>query len=154
MIETVAALSVGLWATNIAQKLHAYSRTSFGRNPWTLEAAINVLSISAHLEKARAAIDGEFTSIYRSVEVNERVPGASKTSRHMQGLAGDIKPKVLSPENAARKLFRLATEKSLGPVRMVIWEPTWVHVDWFGPGEATQAVTFRKLEGDKYVAIA
>jgi hypothetical protein len=153
MMAALAALTLGGWASHVAEKLHRYGKTSYGRNPWTIEAAINVLSIASHIERARVEIDGSITSVYRSVEVNERVPGASKTSRHMQGLAADIKPTAMSPESAARKLLRLAKQGDLGRVRMVIWEPTWVHVDWFSHDEAQAAVAFRKLEGDKYVQL-
>lgn len=128
--------------------LKRFSVTSMGENPWTLDAAFNVLRLAPHILKVRSAIEGSITSVYRSLEVNEKLSNASKTSRHMEGLAVDCKPgKAFSVEAASRKIAGMARRGELGPVRTVIWEPTWVHVDWFRVGELHTKLATRKAIG-------
>ncbi len=143
VIGTAAA--AGAW---IAAKLARYGATSRGANPWTLRAVINVLGIARHIEAARAAISGRLSSVFRSPDVNESLPGASKTSRHMDGLAADIVPGApFTVESASRKIAALARQGLLGPVRCIIWEPGWVHVDWFAAGEARAPLKTRRNTG-------
>jgi hypothetical protein len=135
----------GAWATKVAID---FSVTSHGPNPWTLGALLNTLRIARHILAVRETIDGEVTSVYRSPEVNAKLSNASATSRHMEGLAVDCKPGgQYTVEAAARKVAARARRGELGPVRTVIWEPTWVHVDWFRVSEAHAPLVTRKAVG-------
>lgn len=162
MTDGWKATIIGAGAVAIAfaaKVITEFSVTSRGANPWTLGALLNALRIARHVWTARATIDGTITSMFRSPEVNESLPNASKTSRHMEGLAVDIKPgKQFSIEEAARKVAQLARRGELGRVRTVIWEPTWVHVDWFREDEPSAPLVTRKAIGSgantTYVAVS
>lgn len=145
MMDVVLGTVAGGALAWVADKLRRFSVTSRGPNPWTLRAITNVLGIAFYIEAARAAVDGRLSSVFRSPDVNAKIPGASTTSRHMDGLAADIVPgKLLTVEAASRKLAALARQGLLGAVRTIIWEPTWVHIDWFAPGEARVSMKTRR----------
>lgn len=142
-----------------AKVITEFSVTSLGANPWTLGALVNALRIAPHVYALRSALDGRINSMFRSPEVNESLANSSKTSRHMEGLAVDLKPgKAFSIEGAARKAAELARQGKLGRVRTVIWEPTWVHVDWYRVDEPGTAIATRKALGSgantTYVTVA
>lgn len=128
--------------------LEPYRRTAHGPNPWSFEGFLNVLRLSGHFEAARHMVDGTVTSVWRSPtpapgrtqSVNEAAGGV-QSSRHTMGLAVDIKPRALSPKEAAGRLYEAAVRGELGPVRTVLEEPTVVHLDYFASGEATRAPT-------------
>lgn len=123
------ALSVGAGFVALYKALDKYRLTSHGDNPWTIHAMFNVIRLQSRFEQAREILDGTITSVYRSDRVNNAVGGV-KTSRHLRGLACDIKPKSLSPKDATDKLYAVALSGKLGAVHKVIQEPTIVHISW------------------------
>ena len=155
------AVIIGTGAVAIAfaaKVITEFAVTSRGANPWTLGALVNALRVSRHVYAARAAIDGRINSMFRSPEVNESLANSSKTSRHMEGLAVDLgHGKQFSTEAASKRIAALARQGKLGRVRTVIWEPTWVHVDWFRDDEPTKPLVTRKAVGSgkdtTYVAV-
>jgi hypothetical protein len=105
-------------------------------------------------ERARELIGGSFNSVYRSPRVNALVDG-SKNSRHLRGLATDIRPAAgLTPRQAADKIFARAKNGELPRVQQVIAEPTWVHVGYFGLGEDVKAPALLTYDGTKYERVA
>lgn len=134
MIRILAA--AGLGALYVA--FDRYRRTSHGKNPWTLDGFMAVATLHQRFEQAARMIDGTITSVFRSERVN-KAAGGVETSRHLDGLAVDIKPRLHSPKEAAEKLYAAAVRGELGPVRTVLEEPTVVHVDFFAPGEPRRA---------------
>ncbi len=155
------AIAIGAGAVAIAfvaKVITEFAVTSRGENPWSLGALVNALRISRHVYAVRAAIDGVISSMFRSEAVNDTLPNASKTSRHMEGLAVDVKPgAAFSVESAFRRIVHLARQGKFGAVRTVIWEPTWVHVDWFRDDEPARPLVTRKAVGSgkdtTYVAV-
>ena len=69
------------------------------------------------------------SSGYRSPALNTAIGGSSKTSDHIEGLAGDIS----NPSGDNKLLFDLIIEMDL-PFKQLIWEfgddkqPQWIHV--------------------------
>jgi hypothetical protein len=133
--------------------LEDYRVTSHGPNVWTREGVTNIIATSRWMRKARDIVNGKFTSVYRSPEVNAKVGGVL-TSRHVRGLACDIDPYGVTPEEAAKILFKLAARGELGPVQQVIWEPTWVHVGWLSPEEASDRISYLKKDSSGYATLA
>lgn len=115
--------------------LERYRITNHGANPWSAEGIRNVLLHMGHFERARELVDGRFTSVYRSVRVNTAVKGAPR-SRHLRGLACDIKPQFLKPRAAQQVLHEAYMRGELGNVWELLAEPTWVHMSWNAPGES------------------
>jgi len=148
MLDIIIGTALGGAVEWLTDKLVRYSVTSRGQNPWTLRAFTNVLGIHRYIEAAVKVVNGKLSSVFRSPEVNESLPGASKTSRHMQGLAADILPGApFSVESASRAIATAARQGKLGPVRTIIWEPGWVHVDWFAATEARSPMKTRRNTG-------
>jgi len=149
-----AAGALGVFVWDVAKR---YGATSKGENPWTIEAFMNACRLAVHIEKAVWMVDGSINGMYRSAQVNEITEGASKTSLHMHGRAVDIKPgKGFTPESGARFLFAKAQAGELGAVRTIIWEPSWIHIDWHETGTTptTETAKFIKAVGDgKYAAV-
>ena len=155
------AIAIGAGAVAlafVAKVITEFAVTSRGANPWTLGALVNALRISRHVYAVRAAIDAKINSMFRSPEVNDSLANASKVSRHMEGLACDYDPgPAFTVESAFRRVVQLARQGKFGPVRTVIWEPTWVHVDWFRDDEPVRPLVTRKAVGSgkdtTYVAV-
>lgn len=120
----------GISATDAILK--RFSVTSHGSNIYTPEAVRNVLCMAEMFETAIAVVDGLLTSAYRSKTVNAAVGGAYG-SKHLDGLALDIKAKTKSTKESFAILAGLAKKGELGAVRKIIHEPTWVHIDWHRP---------------------
>ena len=100
-------------------------------------------------------VGGSLNDAYRCPQVNAAVGGVA-TSYHQRGLAIDIHPGAgFTPESASRKLYAAAKAGQLGPVRTVIWEPTWAHVDYHDPAEVgpPPPLNFFKKVGSKYERI-
>ena len=118
--------------TDMLAVIEPYRATSRGPNPWTEVAALHVYTYREHYQHAIDIVLGTLTSGYRSSRVN-RLVGGEPTSRHMDGLAIDIVPReTLAISDAAAVLWSHALRNELGPVRTIIREPTWVHMDWYG----------------------
>lgn len=72
------------------------------------------------------------SSGYRSAELNDATPGASKTSQHCKGEAADIRPL----DGRKKEIFELIKESGL-PFDQLINEypdkngiPSWIHVSF------------------------
>lgn len=154
MLELAIAGLAGLGVA-VAEVAKRYSVTSHGANPWTYESFYNVLTHVWWMEQAIAKIDGKINVAYRCPAVNAAVGGVGN-SYHMRGLAVDIGPGAgFTPESASRKLYAEACAGQLGPVRTVIWEPTWAHIEWHDPTEVgpPPPTRFFKKVGDKYEVV-
>jgi hypothetical protein len=122
-----------------------YSVTSYGPNHWTPEALFNTATRVRCFERAREAIEGRINSAYRSPAINKAVGGVP-TSRHMRGLALDLRPGgIHTPETASAKLWELASSGELGRVHKVIWEPTWVHISWRSVTEGPHRMSYGRI---------
>lgn len=149
MIDIMIGVTAGAGGRWVLDRMARYSVTAQGANPWSLSALLNALRIGMYVERAASHVSARISSMYRSPEVNARVAGSSATSRHMEGLAVDLVPAApFTPESAARALVGLGRAGALGPLRSVIWEPTWVHLDWFRPGEPNRPFTTRRMVRD------
>jgi hypothetical protein len=96
-------------------------------------------------------LNGTIDSMFRSPEVNAQVPGSVKNSYHQHGLAVDIAPGFpWNPATGFRLIAQHALSADLGPVRTVIWEPSWVHIDWFQPHEPRRPLKLFRKVGDDY----
>lgn len=116
--------------------------TNHDPNPWTVPAFLNVFMNRHHYQKAIDAINGKLNSCYRSPRVNRIVGGVQPSvrsphgSRHMLGLACDIRPRMgkqgrdTNLRAAADLLFEMAQRGELGPVRRIADEPGWIHIGW------------------------
>ena len=61
---------------------------------------------------------------YRSPALNAAIPGSSRTSRHMDGLAADVFPLDMSLHDAYQRIFQSSI-----PWDQLIWEwGRWIHV--------------------------
>lgn len=130
----------------LAHHMRRYSVTSHGENPWTAGALVNSLVVSPHVERLLGAIDGSINSFYRSERVNQIV-GGENNSRHKRGLALDAAPGARwTMDDAFAHAAAMARRGELGPVRLVLHEGSWLHVDWYGPGEAVQPVMIRRMD--------
>lgn len=151
-LAVVAVVAVIAYSKKIAT---TYSKTTHGSNPWTVDALLNAVRHAVWFEKCMQAIDGSLNDAYRCPQVNAAVGGVA-TSYHQRGLAIDIHPGPgFTPQTAAAKLYSMAKAGQLGPVRTVIWEPTWAHVDYHDPAEVgppLQPNYFKKV-GTKYERI-
>lgn len=149
----IASLAgLGVYVADVARR---FSKTSHGDNPWTFEAFYNTLTHVIHMEKSISLINGTVNVAYRCPSVNAAVGGVSN-SYHLLGLAVDIKPGAgFTPESASRTLYVAATSGTLGPVRTVIWEPTWAHIEWHNPKDIgpPPPTRFFKKVGDKYETV-
>ena len=132
-------------------KFDKYRITNHGDNPWTPDALANVAITHDEFEAARRLIAGEFTSVYRCERINKIVGGAQH-SRHLRGLACDIKPGwCFTPDAAAWRLYEASISGSLGLAKQVISEPSWVHISWYSIDETDRGVTLlRKRDGSPY----
>jgi len=123
----LAAIGAGVTAL-----MEPFRPTAHGANPWTLDAAVNVLAHAHLFEAARAIVEGTITSGFRSERVNQAV-GGSPTSDHLAGRAVDIVSKY-PPQEAAGRIFAAVARGELGAVREVLEEPGCVHVGWYPLG--------------------
>jgi zinc D-Ala-D-Ala carboxypeptidase len=153
-VRTGVVIAAGLAVTAATTTaLAAYTITNHGKNPLTPDAAKNLFYCKAWIDKVVTSLGGTLTSAYRSPRVNALV-GGSPTSDHMKGLAADVKPgRLFTVESATEHVRMLARLGQIGPVRQVIWEPTWVHVGWYEPGR-TGPTTALKKSGPKFEVIA
>lgn len=140
MIELIAILGTGLAALSL--HVEKYRLTNHGDNPWSVEGFANVMRLAHHMERARKMVDGQINSVFRSEQVNQKVGGV-KASRHLRGLAADIKPNNVDVEEAVRILFEASVRGDLGPVRKVVREPKIVHLSWFAQGEPQTKIVIR-----------
>jgi hypothetical protein len=145
-ILAAAATVAGALGVALAQ----YAVTSHGANPWTIEAALNVLRIQPWIERARALVGGKINSAYRHPTINAAI-GGSPTSAHMLGLAVDLAP-TGATDTAARLLWSAAKSGALGPVDQIIDERTWVHIGWRKPG-TTRPMQLMRKDGDTFTTI-
>lgn len=105
------------------------------KNEPTKQHKANLKALAVHLlEPIREKWGGAIvvSSGYRSKELNDAIPGASKTSQHCKGEAADIRP------SSGRKLelFNMIKESGL-PFDQLINEypdkngvPSWIHVSF------------------------
>lgn len=150
LLAVAAALGVSALALNAALQRYAPTETDAdgdgapGPNVFTAEGAINVLRIMAHIDRALAAVRGSLHSCFRSPAINKKVggvqpsPKSPRGSRHLRGLAADIKPHVsISLDEAMGILYGLAVRSELGPVTQLIKETSKgiVHISWAAVGE-------------------
>jgi len=91
----------------------------------------NLARFAAGLFESSRAIIGRpwhVNSMYRCPELNAALPGRSKTSQHMRGLAGDLLPIRLPLMDAFEKLRKAVLDGSL-PADQLIWEyGRWIHL--------------------------
>jgi hypothetical protein len=120
--------------------------TTKGANPWTAEAARNVVERLAYYRAALDAVGGRLDSCFRTPRVNKLV-GGSQNSLHLDGLACDIAPPAdtCTPRRAVGILWAMVLDGRLGDVHEVILEPTWVHVGWRRAHMPPGAKLLRKL---------
>ena len=116
---------------------------------------MNLFATMSSMDAALVVIEGSVSSGYRCERVNKAVGGAA-SSRHMRGLAIDIKPSpAWNIKDAAEAMWQAAIEDKLGLVQQVIQEPTWVHVGWYSPIEVDVGMNLlRKETGLKYTTLA
>ena len=141
------AIMLGALAGLGTEVAMAFSVTSRGPNPWDVDSFLNALRIAPQVWRALGLLDGTVNSMFRSPEVNAAV-GGEATSYHQHGLAVDIKPgpQFKTVEEAARLMCARVKLGMLPDVRTVIWEPSWVHVDFFKANEPRRAPKFiRKI---------
>lgn len=89
----------------------------------------NVRRIAEVMQKIRGALGGRpitVSSGYRSPALNAVLPGSSKTSAHMQGLACDFIVFGMSPAAVCRTLAPLVDE--LGIDQLILEYNQWTHV--------------------------
>lgn len=134
--------------------LKRFSITSHGSNIYTPEAVRNVLCLAETFEVAMALIDGVLSSAYRSKVVNAAVGGVYN-SKHLEGLALDIKSRTKSNRESFGLLAAKAKSRELGCVRKIIQEPTWIHIDWHRPpwNEEPAVELYRVVDG-KYFKVS
>lgn len=104
-------------------------------NTPTKQHKANLKALAVHLlEPIREKWGGAIvvSSGYRSAELNDATPGASKTSQHCKGEAADIRPL----DGRKKELFELIKESGL-PFDQLINEypdkngiPSWIHVSF------------------------
>lgn len=156
MIEGLALL-LGAFSGLVGLVAGEFSKTSHGPNPWSLDALANAIRVAPHVYRAIGLLGGKLNDMFRSPAVNAAVGGVGD-SYHQHGLAVDIGPNLSTfgtVEAAFRAAARAALAGELGAVRTVIWEPTWVHLDWFKEGELKRTPNFFKKTGpDKYEKVA
>lgn len=105
------------------------------KNEPTKQHKANLKALAVHLlEPIREKWGGAIvvSSGYRSAELNDAIPGASKTSQHCKGEAADIRPL----DGRKKELFELIKESGL-PFDQLINEypdkngvPSWIHVSF------------------------
>lgn len=92
----------------------------------SLEVLNNLLSITKVLQRYRASLFNNksitITSGWRSLNYNQKTPGASPRSYHIKGLALDFKVAGLTPLEVQRKLDFVHN----GGLEFA---PTWTHID-------------------------
>ena len=110
------------------------------------EVDANLDRTEACLEGIRAAVGPlRVSSGYRCQALNALQPNASKTSRHMEGLAADVVPL----KNSLRALMDAAC--GTAEVDQAIWEfNRWVHVGLAPAGQAPRRQFLMKFEGSGY----
>lgn len=75
---------------------------------------------------------------FRSLAVNNAIPGSAHNSQHMLGQAADIVPQGLNLEDCFQKI------KASGlPFDQLIREPTWLHVSIAAVGATPRRQTLR-----------
>ena len=105
------------------------------KNEPTKQHKANLKSLAVHLlEPIREKWGGAIviSSGYRSKELNDVIPGASKTSQHCKGEAADIRPL----DGRKKELFEMIKTSGL-PFDQLINEypdnngvPKWIHVSF------------------------
>lgn len=155
MIEELTVAGLAMMAAYAARVAKDFSVTSHGSNPWTQEAYSNCLAHAHRMQQAIKMVNGKINVAYRCPQVNAAVGGVPD-SYHMRGLAVDIGPgSGFTAESASRTLYAAACKGTLGPVRTVIWEPGWAHIEWTDPktvGPPAPPRFFKKV-GDKYETV-
>jgi hypothetical protein len=68
------------------------------------------------------------TSWYRSKELNDAIPGSSKTSQHSKGQAVDFRSYLAGTPRQICQI--LMANKSIIKYDQLILEPTWVHISF------------------------
>lgn len=114
-------------------------------NSPTPEVLANMKQAAQCLDELRELLGGPIivSSWYRSPELNEAIPGSSKTSAHMGGFAIDCKSITLSP----LELCKLAA--TLKMYDQIIHEyGRWMHIS-FSPKNRKQLLTIFKGGGYK-----
>jgi hypothetical protein len=165
MLPRGSLVLLGTMAASAYLWLERYRPTSYGHNPWTAEGIRNVVILHPYFERAREMVGAEsFNSVYRSVRVNDLIPGSTKArvdkkgrvvggSDHLHGRAIDITPKG-TLERESRRLYDAALSGELGPVREVLWEPGWIHIGWRPHDATNRTVEYqRKPKGGKWVTL-
>ena len=75
------------------------------------------------LEPMRALVGPlHVNSGFRTLAVNQAIPGSALHSQHMLGQAADVVPPM-----DLRVAFEIVKESSI-PFDQLIWEPTWIHI--------------------------
>ena len=105
------------------------------KNEPTKQHKANLKALAVHLlEPIREKWGGAIvvSSGYRSKELNDAIPGASKTSQHCKGEAADIRPL----DGRKKELFEMIKTSCL-PFDQLINEypdrngvPSWIHVSF------------------------
>src|SRR5574341_916111 len=91
-----------------------------------VQVRANLVRLAADLlEPARALVGPlHVNSGYRSPALNAAIPGSSKTSRHMDGLAADVYPLEMDLRDAYDRLAQSGL-----PFDQLIWEyGRWIHI--------------------------
>ena len=113
----------------------------------------NLYILASGLERCRAKICRPIVpqSGYRSQQVNAAV-GGSPTSRHLTGLACDFRVPGMTSREVC---FLLDNWKHEIGIRKLIFEGSWVHVDFPNEGETpleeTLTAIFKKGQKPTYV---
>jgi zinc D-Ala-D-Ala carboxypeptidase len=90
------------------------------------------------------------TSWLRTAELNELIPGSSKTSSHMDGFAIDCHVSSMSPMELCKVTKRFLDDKGI-PFDQIIYEyGAWMHVS-FDPKNRRQTLTIFKATGKSYL---
>ena len=127
-------------------------RHGINNQPDDADILENLHTLASGLERIRSKLMRPMiiSSGYRSPKVNSGV-GGSKTSYHLKGLAADFRVAGMTPREACFLLQKWV--KDLG-LRTMIYEGSWVHVDFPDVGEAPRGKVMTALfkkDGVSYV---
>lgn len=120
----------------LEEMLESNTASALGiKNEPTKQHKANLKALAVHLlEPIREKWGGAIvvSSGYRSKELNDAIPGASKTSQHCKGEAADIRP----IDGRKKELFEMIKTSGL-PFDQLINEypdkngvPSWIHVSF------------------------
>lgn len=112
------------------------------------EVQLNMMKAAQFLEQFREHINKpiNITSWYRSQELNELIPGSSKTSAHVTGLAIDCNVLGISP----CMLCKLASEFFKEYDQIIHEYGRWMHIS-FDTRNRKQNLTIFKHPSKRYV---